>query len=102
MARVRAKRPIRLSLKLWRSVRLGKTSVRSRETLTGVLPMLMRGDDAQKIVLELARLPDLMRGFGHVKEANVAKAEALRAQLLEDLKSVGAVPAGGRRELAAA
>jgi indolepyruvate ferredoxin oxidoreductase len=73
-----------------------------RDTLTGVLPMLMRGDDAQKIVLELARLPDLMRGFGHVKEANVVKAEALRAQLLDDLKSVGVVPAGGRRELAAA
>jgi indolepyruvate ferredoxin oxidoreductase len=35
------------------------------------------------IALQLASLPETMRGFGHVKEANVAKAEALVPQLLE-------------------
>ena len=33
--------------------------------------------------VELARLPLHMRGFGHVKERNVAEAKALEASLLE-------------------
>ena len=37
--------------------------------------------------LELANLPDMMRGFGHVKEANVAKAKQREAELLAALKS---------------
>ncbi|PZF78835.1 indolepyruvate ferredoxin oxidoreductase family protein [Aestuariivirga litoralis] len=32
--------------------------------------------------LELANLPDMIRGFGHVKDANVAKAKAREAELL--------------------
>ncbi len=32
--------------------------------------------------LELAALPDMIRGFGHVKEANVAKAKAREGELL--------------------
>ena len=37
--------------------------------------------------LELVNLPDMMRGFGHVKEANVAKAKQREAELLAALKS---------------
>ena len=37
--------------------------------------------------LELASLPDMMRGFGHVKEANVAKARAREKELLQALQS---------------
>jgi indolepyruvate ferredoxin oxidoreductase len=33
--------------------------------------------------LQIAELPQQMRGFGHIKEANVAQAKALEAQLLE-------------------
>jgi indolepyruvate ferredoxin oxidoreductase len=33
------------------------------------------------LVLELAALPERMRGFGHVKEANVAKAKARWAEI---------------------
>lgn len=33
--------------------------------------------------VELARLPDDIRGYGHIKEANMQKAAARRAQLLE-------------------
>ncbi len=39
------------------------------------------------VVVELARLPDLIRGFGHVKEANVAKARARQAELLAQLEA---------------
>ena len=37
--------------------------------------------------LELASLPEQMRGFGHVKEANVAKARAREAELLAKLEA---------------
>ena len=72
-----------------------------RDTLDSILPLLMRGEEARKIVLELARLPDMMRGFGHVKQANVDKAKILRSQLLEALKSADATPAPRLGELAA-
>jgi len=36
-----------------------------------------------KIAVELASLPSLIRGFGHVKEANVAKVRELEAQILK-------------------
>uniref|UniRef100_UPI0037841267 DUF6537 domain-containing protein n=1 Tax=Aestuariivirga sp. TaxID=2650926 RepID=UPI0037841267 len=39
------------------------------------------------IALELAELPQSMRGFGHVKEANVAKAKAREAELLAALSA---------------
>jgi indolepyruvate ferredoxin oxidoreductase len=35
--------------------------------------------------LELAALPDMMRGFGHVKEANVAKASLREKELMDML-----------------
>ena len=44
-------------------------------------PSLARSETA----LELANLPDMIRGFGHVKEANVAKATQRQAELLASL-----------------
>ena len=44
-------------------------------------PATARGE----VALELASLPEMMRGFGHVKEANVAKARAREAELLAAL-----------------
>ena len=35
--------------------------------------------------LELANLPDIIRGFGHVKEANVTKAKQRERELLAAL-----------------
>ncbi|MBD8876537.1 indolepyruvate ferredoxin oxidoreductase family protein [Roseibium polysiphoniae] len=37
------------------------------------------------LLVELARVPDLVRGFGPVKEANLAKAAEKRSELLEQL-----------------
>lgn len=42
--------------------------------------------DTFKSVLELASLPDLIRGFGHVKEANISKANSKRIELLSLLR----------------
>lgn len=39
--------------------------------------------------VELARLPQEMRGFGHVKEANVRRAKAKEAELLEQFRNMG-------------
>ena len=44
-----------------------------------------------RVALELANLPDMIRGFGHVKEANLAKAKAREAELLATLEDAGAV-----------
>ena len=44
-------------------------------------PSLARSE----LALELASLPDMIRGFGHVKEANVAKARQRQAELLASL-----------------
>ncbi|TKT77600.1 indolepyruvate ferredoxin oxidoreductase family protein [Aquamicrobium sp. LC103] len=41
----------------------------------------------------LASVPSIVRGFGHVKHANAAKAEAERKRLLERLRSTEASPA---------
>jgi indolepyruvate ferredoxin oxidoreductase len=41
------------------------------------------------LLVELARVPDLVRGFGPVKEANLAKAEEKRATLLDQLDRSG-------------
>ena len=41
--------------------------------------------------LELANLPEMIRGFGHVKDANVVKAKAREAELLEALDTTAAV-----------
>ena len=43
--------------------------------------------------LALARLPEQIRGFGHVKAANVAKAQLERKRLRATLDSLREVPA---------
>ena len=40
------------------------------------------------IALELASLPDEIRGYGHVKDANVARFAARRRELLEQFPKV--------------
>lgn len=49
--------------------------------------------DQHAIVLELARLPQTMRGYGHVKESNIDAARAREAYLLAQLNE----PAGAER-----
>jgi indolepyruvate ferredoxin oxidoreductase len=44
-------------------------------------PSLARSE----LALELASLPDMIRGFGHVKEANVARARQRQTELLASL-----------------
>jgi indolepyruvate ferredoxin oxidoreductase len=43
--------------------------------------------DTLETAISIAALPDQIRGFGPVKEANRAKAEAQRKTLLETLQS---------------
>ena len=63
-----------------------------RETMTNALPALGRGDVGTTLLLELARLPELIRGFGHVKLSNVKKAREEKQVLmtrLADFMSAG-------------
>jgi len=50
-----------------------------------------RGVDERNIAvaLELARLPDDIRGFGHVKERNLQAAQTRRAELLRQYREPG-------------
>ncbi len=51
-----------------------------RATIEGLLPKVTAAN--VKTALELAALPEMIRGFGHVKEANVAKARLRESELL--------------------
>ncbi|MEH0076287.1 indolepyruvate ferredoxin oxidoreductase family protein [Pannonibacter sp. Pt2] len=51
------------------------------QTIIAALPKAGYG-----LLVELARVPDLVRGYGPVKEENLKKAEAKRRQLLDRLK----------------
>ena len=42
------------------------------------------------LAVELASVPDLIRGYGHIKERNVLLAEERKAELLEKWRSIGA------------
>lgn len=53
---------------------------RYRERIEAMLPLLSR--ERMKTACEIAALPLQMRGFGHVKAANVALARAQEAELL--------------------
>ena len=46
--------------------------------------------DTLPIAIQLAELPDEIRGFGYVKEANLAKVEAKKATLLQELSAPAA------------
>ena len=43
--------------------------------------------DNHALAVEIASLPQQMRGFGHIKEANVAKTKALEAQLMDRFRA---------------
>jgi indolepyruvate ferredoxin oxidoreductase len=43
--------------------------------------------DNHALAVEIACLPQQMRGFGHIKESNVAKTQALEAQLMDRFRA---------------
>jgi indolepyruvate ferredoxin oxidoreductase len=49
-------------------------------TVEALLPALHEGNI--EIAVEIASLPDAIRGFGHVKEASMEKARAKEAELI--------------------
>jgi indolepyruvate ferredoxin oxidoreductase len=55
---------------------------------------LIEGLDSQRLVaaIELARVPELIRGFGHVKERAIEQARSTEQALLDRLNSIQ--PAG--------
>ncbi|HAI59277.1 MAG TPA: hypothetical protein DCM32_05305, partial [Xanthomonadaceae bacterium] len=50
------------------------------QTIRGLLPQLSAENHA--LAVEIAEVPEQIRGFGHVKERHVEKAAKLRAELL--------------------
>ncbi|MGL6181900.1 MAG: DUF6537 domain-containing protein, partial [Aestuariivirga sp.] len=59
-----------------------------RATIESLLPSL--GPSNLETAVEIASLPAMIRGFGHVKEASVAKARLREAELLGQFS--GAAP----------
>jgi len=51
--------------------------------INDILPLAQSQDKA--VALQLAELPDMVRGYGHVKEKNMADYEARKTQLLQRL-----------------
>ena len=68
--------------------------VEYRETVLGMLGKLSRGS-LEKAV-EVAGVPEEIRGYGHVKEAALLRAEAVRARLLGELDAAAAGTDGSR------
>ncbi|MES2979855.1 MAG: indolepyruvate ferredoxin oxidoreductase family protein [Pseudomonadota bacterium] len=60
-----------------------------RDWVTQALPLLAN-TDAAPLVQELCRLPETIRGFGHVKRASVAKAMRRQRELARQLNDMGA------------
>ena len=78
--------------------RMERQLIEDYETaVTAALPRLTAGNLAQ--VIELANLPEQIRGFGHVKLASVEKAKARWAALEQELNG-GAVGPGVNRKAA--
>ena len=65
--------------------RMERQLLRDYETL---LDELMRklDSDNHRLAVELAQLPQQIRGFGHVKEANLTRAKTREAELLAVLR----------------
>jgi indolepyruvate ferredoxin oxidoreductase len=59
-----------------------------RDTVSSALPALELGGECASLVLELANMPDKIRGFGHVKAKNVEKFDADRAAIVIKLKAL--------------
>ena len=68
--------------------------VEYRETVLGMLGKLSRGSLEKAI--EVASVPEEIRGYGHVKEAALVRAEAVRARLLSEFEAA-VVGAGDSR-----
>ncbi|MBI3230460.1 MAG: indolepyruvate ferredoxin oxidoreductase family protein [Burkholderiales bacterium] len=60
------------------------------DMITALLPKL--NADNMHIALQLASLPEHIRGYGHVKEASVAKARELQADLLRQFGTAPTAP----------
>lgn len=69
-----------------------------RETISSALPALKLGDEAASLLLALANLPEKIRGYGHVKAANLVKANQEKAALLAKLQHTGKVQIGSLTE----
>ncbi len=65
------------------------------EALVGDLLAGLRPDNHGRAV-DLARLPDRIRGYGHVKQAAIDRAEAEKTELLAAFRA----PPGSRAEAA--
>ena len=59
-----------------------------RASISSALPALGLGDDGARLLLALALLPERIRGFGHVKLANLQKAEEEKRTLLLQLEAL--------------
>ena len=59
-----------------------------RASIHNALPALGLGDEAAKLLLALALLPERIRGFGHVKLANLQKADVEKQALLSQLEAL--------------
>jgi indolepyruvate ferredoxin oxidoreductase len=59
-----------------------------RKTIEGILPVLNR--DNQALVASIAALPDMIRGYGHVKAESIERYEAELSKLLGSFDSVKA------------
>ena len=66
-----------------------KTERRLVTEYEAVVSELMAGLTPQNhaLAVEIARLPEQIRGFGHVKQGNLAKSKAREASLLDALRS---------------
>lgn len=64
-----------------------------RETIAGLCASLTR--ERLPLVTEVARIPEEIRGYGHVKERHLRNAKEKEAKLLAQLNA-GLVPEGGR------
>ncbi|MNL74038.1 indolepyruvate ferredoxin oxidoreductase [compost metagenome] len=56
-----------------------------RETMTAILSKLNRGNLDRAVAL--ASVPEEIRGYGHVKEASMARAEEVREELLKEFSA---------------
>ena len=59
-----------------------------REMMSNALLALRLGDEGASLLLALANLPEKIRGFGHVKAANLKKADLEKVALLAQLEEL--------------
>ena len=71
-----------------------------RASISSALPALDLGDEGARLLSAMALLPERIRGFGHVKLANLEKVEEEKKALLSQLESLVQKnrAAGGYRE----